>query len=79
MAWWQDRTFPVTTATAAQRAAQHMLGTNLRRWVQAQRDTGASWQTVAHALRDATDGVIDLHRETLRTWFGDIPRKGRRP
>jgi hypothetical protein len=63
--------YAIRTQTTLQRLAEHMLGMSLHDWIAAQRAEGLSWQRVASELSEATNGVIEINRETLRGWFRD--------
>lgn len=57
------------TDSHSYRLADHLLNGGLRDFVLTRRDAGASWQQIANDLRDATGGVVDLSRESIRVWF----------
>ena len=59
---------PGTTAT--QRLATKILGQDVGEWIAELRDHPfrPHWQAVADALREATDGEVDVSRETVRLW-----------
>jgi hypothetical protein len=64
------RTMPgVIQGTQMWRLAEHLLGEPLQPWVAARRDRGESWQRIAAELHEASGGVLDINRETLRIWF----------
>lgn len=64
---------PETTPT--QRLAATLLGQSLDEWIVARRQRGLSWGSIAADLAVTTNGIVDLNRETLRTWYQ--PRRKR--
>ncbi|BDC71035.1 hypothetical protein KAREA_09500 [Prescottella equi] len=60
-------------ATATRHLIEVQLkGKTLRGLVVSARRSGRSWQAIADEVRDLT-GVI-VSRETLRSWFRDVPQ-----
>lgn len=51
--------------------AERLLKGQLEDFVLSRRKSGRSWQDIAQDLRDETEGVLDLSRETLRIWFSE--------
>lgn len=57
--------------TANHRLANLILGRPLAEFVAERRADDASWARIAKDLREATDGAVDVSRESLREWFMD--------
>lgn len=59
-----------TQRTAAQRLATVLLGQDVVEWVKERREHPYSptWQAIADELRKATDGQVDVTRESIRMW-----------
>lgn len=47
---------------------RNMVGYPILDYIADQRDAGKSWQQIADEIRDATEGVVDLGRDTVRRW-----------
>ena len=56
------------TTAPRQRLATLLLGRPVLDFIAEHRANGASYRTVALALRDATDGEIDVSDVTVRSW-----------
>lgn len=57
--------------TAKQRLADLILGRPLAEFVAERRANDIAWSRIARELRDATDGAVEVSRESLREWFMD--------
>jgi hypothetical protein len=55
--------------------ASRILGQNVTAWINERRAAGRTWRAIQRELVDATDGIIDVVHETVRTW-AKIPNDG---
>lgn len=60
--------------THAQRLASILLGQSVHEWI-ALRRPDTSYRQIAHELREATGGAVDVTGETLRGWVIEEPEK----
>lgn len=51
-----------------QRLADHVLGRPLEEWVAERRAAGDSFRTISIALREQTNGELDITETSLRQW-----------
>lgn len=54
--------------TPTRRLADKLIEGGVNRFIADRRTNGESWRTISLALRDATDGEIDITPETVRNW-----------
>jgi hypothetical protein len=54
--------------TPTRRLADHLLPGGVDHFVTKCRDLDMSWRQVALAMRDYTEGAIDVTGETVRNW-----------
>lgn len=54
--------------TPSMRLADILLDEPVDRWIAEQRASGLSWRRIAFALRDATDGQLEISDQTLISW-----------
>ena len=47
---------------------RNMAGYPILDFIADQRDAGKSWQQIADDIKEATEGVVDLGRDTVRRW-----------
>lgn len=52
--------------------AEHLIGGDLRGYVNQKRADGKSWHRISRDLLTDTNGVIDVTVQTLRNWFPEI-------
>lgn len=59
------------TSTATQRLASNILGSDVAEWIMERRRHPymPSWATIAEELKQATNGQVDVSRETIRLWY----------
>ncbi|HWH01928.1 MAG TPA: hypothetical protein VNV66_22030 [Pilimelia sp.] len=55
--------------SARQRLADLLLGRPVVDFIGERRADGTHWHSIATALRDATDGEIDVSGEAVRQWY----------
>jgi hypothetical protein len=48
--------------------ATALLGRPVTEYIATERQAGKSWRRIAQALREDTNGQVDVTPETLRTW-----------
>lgn len=48
---------------------ENMAGYPILDFIADQRDAGKSWQQIADEIKEATEGVVDLGRDTVRRWL----------
>ena len=58
--------------TSTQRLAALLLEQPLDDYVATKRANGRSWQHIADRLSADTGGEINVSRETLRLWYGEV-------
>jgi hypothetical protein len=63
--------------TATQALAEVLLGEPVQGVIRRLRADGLSWQGIADQLRNDTDGILDLNRETYRLWSTKDLQSGR--
>lgn len=55
-------------STPTQRLASLLLGRPVQHWIAEQREAGWSWRKIAHDLKVATNGQVDISHEAVRGW-----------
>ena len=63
---------PPLNLTPTQQLASIKLGRPLADYVAEKRATGSPWSSIAADLSLDTDGTVDVSRETLRLWYGQV-------
>jgi len=43
-------------------------GSSLDEWLRSQRDEGLSWERIARALRETTEGAVEVSWSTVQRW-----------